>query len=210
MARTGRPRGFDKDEALARAMHLFWERGYEATSLTQLKASMGDISASSFFAAFGSKEALFRAVLDQYAQSYGQVTAPLHDSSLIARDAVKQVLEGSARMQTDPTHPLGCLVVLSLAFSSPENQHLQVLLATERQRNRNGLRACVKRAISRGELRADTDKTALATLLDAVLLGLTTQARDGVPFTALHAGITAALGVWDSNVDPAHDRQGTS
>jgi len=76
MARTGRPRGFDKDEALEQATHLFWEHGYKATALSQLKAAMGGISASSFFAAFGSKEALFRAVLDRYARTHGQVIAP--------------------------------------------------------------------------------------------------------------------------------------
>ncbi len=207
MARTGRPRGFDMDEALDQAMHLFWEHGYEATSLSQLKAAMGGISASSFFAAFGSKEALFRTVLDRYAQTHGQVVAPLHDPALKPRDAVEQALRGSARMQTDPAHPLGCFVVLTTANSSPENRHLQTLLATERQRNRDGLRACVERAVARGDLRADTDVTGLATVLDGVLVGLATQARDGVPLSALDAGITAALGVWDAHAAPAAARK---
>jgi len=82
-------------------------------------------------------------------------------------------------MQTDPAHPLGCLVVLSTTNSSPENRHLQALLAGERHRNRNGLRACVERAIKRGELRPDTNVSALATLFDAVLVGLVMQAREG-------------------------------
>ncbi|WP_312464268.1 TetR/AcrR family transcriptional regulator, partial [Pantoea endophytica] len=60
MMRTGRPRQFDRDEAVIKAMHLFWENGYESTSLAQLKASIGKgITAPSFYAAFGSKEALF-------------------------------------------------------------------------------------------------------------------------------------------------------
>ncbi len=199
MARTGRPRGFDKDQALQQAMHLFWEHGYEATSLSQLKAAMGDISASSFFAAFGSKEALFRAALDRYGQTHGQVTAPLHDPAVRPRDAVEHVLRASAQMQTDPAHPLGCLVVLSTVNSSPENRHLQALLAAERQHNRDGLRACVERAVKRGELRADTDASALATLFDTVLMGLAIQARDGVLLAALDAGIMACLEVWDAH-----------
>ena len=207
MTRTGRPRGFDKDEAVEQAMYLFWKHGYEATSLSQLKTAMGGLSASSFFAAFGSKEALFRAVLDQYARTHGQVIVPLHDPALKPRDAVEQVLRGSALMQTDPAHPPGCLVVLSATIGTPGNRHLQALLAAERQRNRDGMCTCVERAVSRGELRPGTDVTALATLLDAVLVGLATQARDGVPYAALDAGITAAMGAWDAHDAPARRRK---
>ncbi len=207
MARTGRPRGFDKDEALEQAMHLFWEHGYEATSLSQLKAAMGGLSASSFFAAFGSKEALFRAVLDRYARTHGRVTAPLNDPALAPREAVEQALRGSARMQADPAHPLGCLVALSMTGGSPENRHLQALLAAERQRNRDGLRACVERAVSRSELRPGTDVGALATLFGTVLVGLALQARDGVAFAALDVGITAAMAAWDAHAAPARRRK---
>ena len=207
MARTGRPRGFDKEAALEQAMHLFWEHGYEAASLSQLKAAMGGISASSFFAAFGSKEALFRAALDRYVQTHGQVVAPLDDPAFVPRDAVEQVLRGSARLQTDPAHPLGCFVVLSMANTSPENRHLQAVLTTIRQSNRVSLRACVERAVSRGELLADTDAAALATLFYMVLAGLATQARDGVTLAALDAGITAAMGVWDAHAAPAPARR---
>ena len=88
MARTGRPRGFDKGEAVQQAMALFWEHGYEATSLAQLKAAMGGISTASFYAAFGSKEALFRQAVDSYLATHGQVMAPLSDPALPPREAV--------------------------------------------------------------------------------------------------------------------------
>ncbi len=203
MARTGRPRGFDKDEALDQAMRLFWAHGYEATSLSQLKAAMGGISASSFFAAFGSKEFLFRAALDRYAQTHGRSTEPLHDLALRPRDAVEQALRASARMQTDPTHPPGCFVVLSTAACAPENRHLQAMLAAARQRTRDGIRACVQRAVEADQLQAGTDVTALATVLDTVLVGLATQARDGVPLSALEAGITAVMSAWDIHATAA-------
>ncbi len=82
MPRTGRPRGFDKDETLRQALRLFWEQGYEATSLAQLKAAMGGISAASFYAAFGSKEDLFRAALDLYLQTHGKLMYALEDPAL--------------------------------------------------------------------------------------------------------------------------------
>ena len=197
MARTGRPRAFDKQAALGQAMHLFWEHGYESTSLAQVKAGMGGISASSFVAAFGSKETLFRDVVEHYLSTHGQVTAPLRDAGLPPRDAVQATLRGSARMQTDAAHPLGCLVVLSTAACSPENRHLQAHLAAERARNRAGFRACVERAIDGGELRPDTDPGALASALDTFLVGLATEARDGVPLAILDAGVSAVMAVWD-------------
>jgi AcrR family transcriptional regulator len=199
MARTGRPREFDKDEALQKAMHLFWEHGYEATSLAQLKAAMGGISAASFYAAFGSKEALFRDAVALYLSTHGRVTAPLQDTDIPPREAVERSLRASARMQTDTAHPLGCLIVLSTATGSPENQHLWRLLAEERERSRTGLRACVERAIEMGELRSDTDTAALAAVFEGFLVGLPTQARDGVPLQALDAGVTALMGVWDAH-----------
>ena len=199
MARTGRPREFDKDEALHKAMHLFWEHGYEATSLALLKAAMGGISAASFYAAFGSKETLFRDVVARYLATHGRVTASLQDTDIPPRKAAEQSLRASARMQTDTAHPLGCLVVLATATGSPENQHLRRLLADERERSRAGLRTCVERAVETGELRSNTDVTALTAAFEGFLVGLPTQARDGVPLEALDAGVTALMGVWDAH-----------
>ena len=133
MARSGRPRSFDRTAALDAAMHLFWEHGDEATSLSQLKATMGGLSSASFYAAFTSKEALFREALRPYLDTHGQVVASLCDPAALPRDALEKALRGSARMQTDPSHPAGCLVVLSTLTSAPENSHLQALLAAERE-----------------------------------------------------------------------------
>ncbi len=198
MVRTGRPRGFDKEEALRQAMHLFWEQGYEATSLTQLKVAMGDISAASFYAAFDCKEALFRDVLVRYLASHGQVTASLQEPSLLPRTAIEQTLRRSARMQTDTGHPLGCFVILSTSTCSPQNRHLQALLAAERAQNRRGFQDCVARAVASGELAASTDIAALAAVFDTFLVGLSIQARDGVSLAHLEAGISLIMGIWDA------------
>ena len=198
MARTGRPRGFDKDEALGQAMRLFWDQGYEATSLAQLKAAMGNISAASFYAAFDSKEALFRNVLALYLATHGQVTASLQDPSIPPRAAIELALRRSARMQTGRDHPLGCLVILSISTCSPQNRHLQELLAAERARNRRGFRTCVNRAIVAGELPAAHDPVALAAVFDTFLVGLSTQARDRVDQAALDAAISHLMGTWDA------------
>ena len=89
MATMGRPRRFDRDQAIEEAMYLFWEYGYESTSLAQLKAGLGGgISAPSFYAAFESKEALFKACCDRHLVSFAQVTACLWDAELEPRTAI--------------------------------------------------------------------------------------------------------------------------
>ncbi|MCE0743775.1 TetR/AcrR family transcriptional regulator [Acetobacter sicerae] len=198
MARTGRPREFDRDKALDAALTLFWTQGYEPTSLNQLKASMGNISPASFYAAFGSKETLFREVVQRYLETYGQVMTPLWDETLAPRDAIEQTLRRSARMQTTRSHPTGCLIVLGACNCSPENQSVQDLLAAERERSRQGIKACVDRAIANGELTASPTTETLPVLLATFLHGMACEARDGDRARKLDAAITTLMQVWDS------------
>lgn len=199
MARTGRPRGFDRNDALTSAMHLFWQHGYDATSLDQLKRAMGGISSASFYAAFGSKELLYREVLARYLETHGQVTASLRDETLSPRAAIEQALRLSARMQTDPSHPTGCLIVLSTSVSAGESEALGALSAAERLVNRTAIHRCVETAIAAGELRQETDPLGLATLIEGLLLGFSLQARDGIAPEALDAAVSSVLAVWDAH-----------
>ncbi|MGG3308358.1 TetR/AcrR family transcriptional regulator [Paenibacillus lautus] len=132
MPRTGHPRTFNRDEAVAAAMILFWEYGFESTSLAQLKAAMGDISSASFYAAFKSKEDLFREVIDRYTSMYGHASETFKNTNITSRAAMELGLQEAARFQTENTHPLGCLLVLSTVNCSPEQQHIQDLLSKER------------------------------------------------------------------------------
>lgn len=207
MARTGRPRAFNREQALNRAMLLFWEQGFEATSLDQLKRAMGGLSSASFYAAFGAKEALYREALQLYLATHGKVTAPLYDLSLPPREAVERALRGSATMQTDPSHPAGCMVALSAGVSSEATAALRPLFAAEREANRDALRGNVERAIAAGELCEGTRPEALAAMLEGVLLGLSAQARDGVSASMLNEGISYALVAWDAQ--RADVRRGT-
>ncbi len=202
MPRTGRPRGFDKEQAIEQAMRLFWAQGYEATSLAQLKAAMGGLSTASFYAAFGSKEDLFREALGRYLRSHGLVLSSLKDVSLPPRESIERALRLSARMQTDPEHPPGCLLVLSQSIGSPENRHLQAWVATEREANRADLQACVERAVASGELSRNTDVGALAEVFNTFLVGLSTQARDGASRKSLERAVSQLMGLWDALKGP--------
>lgn len=203
MAQMGRPRRFNRAEAIEKAMLLFWEHGYESTSLSQLRVSMGGLSAASFYAAFESKESLFREVVKRYLDTHGQATAPLWDEALSPRAALEQALRNSARMQTEIGHPMGCLLVLAATTCSTENSHMQVLLAKERSRTRDGMRTCLERARKIAELPSTKDISALTTLFDTLLFGLTTQARDGTPLSTLELAITEAMTLMGGPCCPA-------
>ncbi|WP_296257748.1 MULTISPECIES: TetR/AcrR family transcriptional regulator [unclassified Pseudomonas] len=199
MAQMGRPRTFDREQAIEQAMHLFWEHGYESTSLSQLKASIGGgISAPSFYAAFGSKEALFQEAVQRYLDTFAQVTECLWDPTLRPRAAIELALRRSAKMQCDCDHPKGCMVALGV-MSAPTVQNAQVTekLTASRARTRAGFIACVERGLHDQELRTDTDARALAAVFDSFLLGVSTLARDGVTHRVFDAAITQVMRVWD-------------
>ncbi|HBU84794.1 MAG TPA: TetR/AcrR family transcriptional regulator [Paenibacillus sp.] len=203
MARTGRPRIFDREEALLQAMMLFWEQGFEATSLLQLRAAMGDISAASFYAAFESKEALYKEAVERYMGTFGRVTESFSDLTLSPRKAIETTLKSTAKMQTDSTHPSGCLIVLSASTCSSRNNHIRDIVAEKRKLTRGRLQACIQRAVEIGELPAFTDVSMLTTVFDTFMQGISTQARDGVPFATLDQAITKIMGIWDLAQQPA-------
>ncbi len=199
MARTGRPRGFDRDAALAAAMRLFWQHGYEGTSLDALRAAMGGISSASFYAAFRSKEALYRETLRLYLATHGQVVMPLRDTGLAPRERVEQALRASARMQADPDHPLGCMVTLSAIIGSPQSDELRQATADERGINGTAIANAVAAAVKDGSLRADAMEGGLAALLNIFLNGLSLAARDGTDTATLERAVDAAMKAWDSH-----------
>lgn len=204
MAQMGRPRRFDRDEAIRQAMTLFWQYGYESTSLAMLKSNLGNgITAPSFYAAFGSKEALFEEVVECYASTYGQVNDCLWDDTPEPREAVELALRRSAKMQTEPGHPSGCLIALSVNTCSPANDHIRNILAVQRERTRAGFLRCVTRAKEAGQLSADTNVRALAITLHSFELGLSTEARDGASGEELDAAVSAMMKVWDENIPDA-------
>ena len=199
MARTGRPRRFNRDAALVEAMHLFWRYGYEGASLERLREAMGGLSPASFYAAFGSKAALYREALALYGATHGQAVEPLRDEHLVPRDRIEQTLRRSVRMQTDSSHPAGCMVALDALPGSAAADDLKALTAAERAGNRVAIAACVRAGVDAGDLRPDANQAALATLFDALLTGFSVQIVDGASVDPLEAAITAAMMAWDKH-----------
>ncbi|ONK11660.1 TetR/AcrR family transcriptional regulator [Streptomyces sp. MP131-18] len=196
MAGRGRPRSFDREAALLSAMRLFWERGYEATSLTDLTAAMG-IKSPSLYAAFGSKEALFREAVALYERTEGGITERALTGSATARAAVDGVLRGNAVAYTEPGNPRGCMIVLAATNCAPENETVRRFLAEDRRRTQGLLRDRIERGVAEGDVPAGADTAALASFYTTVFHGLSIQARDGAPRAELLGVVDAAMGAWD-------------
>src|SRR3954452_13828883 len=107
----GRPRQFDVDEALAAALRVFWTKGYEGASLTDLTEAMG-IMKPSLYAAFGNKESLFRKALDLYEREKLEYAARALEQPS-ARGVAEVLLRGAVNNVTGPEEPHGCLGVIT-------------------------------------------------------------------------------------------------
>jgi len=207
MARSGRPRGFDREAALDSAMHLFWEHGYEGASLSVLRHAMGDISSASFYAAFGSKEALYRETLARYLDKHGGIVGALDDETLSPRARLEQALLASVAVQTDPTHPKGCMVTLSATISSEAGAPTRALTRAGREITRQALQRCIAAGISVGDLDPTTDVAGLTALYDGLVLGISIQARDGVSAETLRGAIGHAMAAWDAILPGTGERR---
>ncbi len=191
----GRPREFDRDEALDKALHAFWKSGYEGTSLADLTEAMG-INRPSLYAAFGSKEELFRLALDRYADSgpgFMQREA-LSEPTAIA--VVKRLLKSHAESLTDPEHPPGCLVVQGALICGEAADSVKNELIARRAAGEAELRQRLERAKAEGDLAPDSNPAALARYIATVEQGMAVQAASGATREDLIAVAEMALKAW--------------
>src|ERR1700685_2654610 len=166
---VGRPRAFDTEEALDRAMRVFWRKGYLGTSLSDLTNAMG-INRPSLYAAFGNKKSLFRKALNHYAEGPSSyLRKALQEPT--ARAVVERLLRGVVDLLTDPRTPTTCLWVHG-ALSCGDDP-LRGEFAAQRAAGLAELRTRFKRAIHDGDLPPDSDADALAHYVQTVNFGLT-------------------------------------
>jgi AcrR family transcriptional regulator len=190
----GRPRAFDVDRALDRALHLFWRKGYEGTSLSDLTRAMG-LNRPSLYAAFGDKEALFRRALDRYADGpAAHVRAALDQPT--ARAVVDHFLRRMADLITNPRNPAGCLNVQGALACNASAEPIREQLALRRAAGEKALRQRLKRAKAEGDLPRDANPTDLARYVATVAHGMSVQAAGGASRSQLRRVVQTVLRAW--------------
>lgn len=191
----GRPRSFDRDAALEQAVRIFWEHGYEGTSVADLTRAMG-IGPPSLYAAFGDKRSLFEEVLAAYGEEYGAFIGRALDEEPTARRAVDRVLREAAVEYTWPGRPHGCLVISAVVTHSAGATEVAERLRTMREGNVTRIESRIAAGIAAGELPGDTDAGALARYTGAVLQGMSQQSRDGAGREELLRVAELAMAAW--------------
>src|SRR6201987_2686835 len=190
--RLGRPRAFDPDTALDRAMHVFWAKGYEGASLSDLTRAMR-INRPSLYAAFGNKEQLFRKVLDRYMDGpvgwFGKALAAPK-----ARDVVEQIFISTARMSENPKVPPGCLLVQGALACGTASARKEV--AARRTAAEVALRRRLQRAKREGDFPKNADPVELAHYVMTVVRGMAVQSAGGASRDQLRRVAQIALRAW--------------
>src|SRR5580692_9919119 len=190
----GRPREFDTDTALEKAMRLFWAKSYEGTSVADLTETLG-ISRPSLYAAFGDKRSLFRVALERYAAGpAGYVAAALAKPT--AREVAEQLLRGAADLQAGSSNPGGCLTVNGAIACGDEAEPVRQSLNAHRTAGVALLRRRFEKAKAEHDLPKDSDPAALARFVAAVVYGMAVLASGGASRKELEQVIQNAMKAW--------------
>jgi AcrR family transcriptional regulator len=200
----GRPREFDIDTAIKTATELFWRKGYEGTSLSDLTGAMR-ITAPSFYFAFGNKEKLFRKVIENYYASQMELfEAAVREPTV--RGVAERFLYGYADILTDSSHAPGCLA-LNSSLPCAEDDTVRAWLANLRRELTVRLRKRFAKGRGTGELPINADPDALARYVVVTAWGLAVEAQAGAKRKDLYSAITVALAACPAVTDPTSDHR---
>nr|WP_320136642.1 TetR/AcrR family transcriptional regulator [uncultured Amphritea sp.] len=175
--KKGRPRAFDVDIALKSALDVFWQKGYEGASLSDLTEAMG-INKPSMYKAFGNKEQLFLKTLELYDQRPYNFFPPALEQKT-AFEVATSLLIGAARTLADDSHPRGCMVVQGALACGESGGSVKQALIEKRLGAEEALCERFIQAQTEGDLTISADPAALARYLNTILQGMAIQATNG-------------------------------
>jgi AcrR family transcriptional regulator len=192
MATAGRPRSFDKEQALKKAMHVFWEKGYEGTTMADLIESIG-MKAPSIYAAFGNKDAIFKEVIQCYLPIVveGQLGA-LNSCSQI-HEAVEAALSACVNLYTAEDNPHTCLIMTAAINTAPEHAEHTETLRSLREKYKSAWEKRFKQAKLDQQLVTDANPSDLAEYYTTLIQGMTIKAKDGATRETLSSITEIAL-----------------
>lgn len=193
--KRGRPRILDRNAGLAAANRLFWQHGYEGTSIADLTKAMG-ITPPSLYATFRSKEALFQQVLDYHIETESSRRAAALFETSSAYEALASYLYATADGVTQPDKPQGCMISTAALQHAEETGVVAADLAKRRQASILLMKERFDRAVEEDDLPIGTDTEALAHFYSAVIQGMSAQACDGAGTSLLHRVVDAAMKAW--------------
>lgn len=178
---AGRNRNFDREDALEKAMHIFWEKGYPGTSLSDLTSAMG-LNKSSLYSTFTNKEVLFNQAVELYLRKHGVIhSVELFKEGLDLKQRIRNYLLSSAEMMTNSNTPIGCFICHSTSevtgSSLPEDS-----IAMIHKINQQTLSTLVRffeKELHSGNLNTDHSPAVVANYLLTLQFGLAVSARNG-------------------------------
>ena len=182
--KTGRPRGFDTGVALDAALKVFWAKGYEGTTVSDLTKAM-ELNMSSLYAAFGDKENLFRQVAARYAEDASVLYEKAMTRPTLA-EALRDLFSAIVEFLNRPGYPPGCLTVMGALATSSAAEPVQQLLLQMRTQGQLRLQQRCEEAQKMGELPETTDIPAFARYLATILWGLMVQGASGATKAQMH------------------------
>jgi AcrR family transcriptional regulator len=195
----GRPREFDRGQALEKAMRLFWSRGYDAISMADLRAELG-ITQASLYAAFGSKEQLFQEAVELYRQTAGFSTTAALATGADAREAIHTMLQAAVDAFSAPDAPGGCLLILGATNCPVESKTVQDHLLSIRRQISQSILDRLKLGQRDGDVPTTAPVAALTAYFSTVLHGLALQSRDGASRKTLTQVVEIAVANWQEMV----------
>ena len=192
----GRTKQFDERQALMSAMLVFWDKGYEASSVQDIEEATG-LNRTSLYNAFGNKRAIFDRVMSCYKESVMSALFAELDGAPDIKEGIRRLLNGALDIHFDEDNPGGCLVVLSILESGQHDEQSQASMQQTIHDLKSALQARLSKAKKSGELSKDLDAGSTATTITTTMAGMMVMGKANFTRTALKKTVNQVVSLLD-------------